>query len=218
MRGGKQEDTAGFRKQALQPLGRQGDPHAELLQHIRRAGFGAQRAVAVLGDRHPAAGDDEGNGGGDVQRARFVAACAADIDRPRRRGDRDHTAAKCAHGADHFRHCFAAHAHRHQQARDLGVGRVAGHDLGESAFGFVLGQRLAPGEAGEKRPDHRGHARFVMASSSWERRGPAAAQAAACAGAFRPRAMARKLARMAWPCSLAMLSGWNCTPKIGRVR
>ena len=32
------------------------------------------------------------------------------------------------------------------------------------------------------------------------------------AGLLVPRARARKLARIVWPCSLAMLSGWNCTP------
>ena len=43
-----------------------------------------QRAVAVLGHRHAAAGHDEGHGGGDVQRAGGVAAGAADVDRVRR--------------------------------------------------------------------------------------------------------------------------------------
>ena len=35
---------------------------------------------------------------------------------------------------------------------------------------------------------------------------------AARAGWLLPRASARKLASSLWPCSVAMLSGWNCTP------
>src|SRR5690606_18591304 len=38
-----------------------------------------------------------------------------------------------------------------------------------------------------------------------------AAHAATCA-------RSRKFFSMAWPCSEAMLSGWNCTPSIGRSR
>ena len=35
---------------------------------------------------------------------------------------------------------------------------------------------------------------------------------AAFAGLLVPRAIARKFDRIVCPCSLAMLSGWNCTP------
>ena len=86
---------------------------------------------------------------------------------------------------------------------DLRRRRLAGHDDVERGFGVAVGQRLAGGEAGEERLQVVGHVGAVR------RRAP---------GALLPRAIARKLASNSWPCSLAMLSGWNCTPKTGSVR
>ena len=66
------------------------DLDAERRQRVGRAGFRRERAVAVLGDRHAGAGDDEGRAGRDVVGAGGVAAGADDVDRALRRLDRRH--------------------------------------------------------------------------------------------------------------------------------
>ncbi len=77
-----------------------------------------QRAVAVLGHRHPAAGDDECHGGGDVQRAGIRRRrCRRRRSRPSGASTRSHPRAHRAHGAGDLGHGLAAHPHRHQQAR-----------------------------------------------------------------------------------------------------
>ncbi len=83
----EQEGAAGGAQDVGQPVQRHVDVDAERGQHVGPAGARGQRPVAVLGDRHAAAGDDEGDGGGDVQRAGIVAAGAADVDRVGWRGD-----------------------------------------------------------------------------------------------------------------------------------
>ena len=59
-------------------------------------------AIAVLGDRHAAAGHDEGRGGRDIARAGGVAAGADDVDRAFRRVHRQHLAAHGRDGAGDF--------------------------------------------------------------------------------------------------------------------
>ena len=66
--------------QAADLFGRKVDLDAERGERVGGAGARGQRAVAVLGDRHAAAGDDEGGAGRDVERARAVAAGADDVD------------------------------------------------------------------------------------------------------------------------------------------
>ena len=103
--------------------------------------------------------------------------------------------------------------------------------IGQCTLTLQNGRRIAisnaPICAGVASPDMM----TSNAASAWSsvRVSPAASRAiagfrladigqAARAGALVPRTKARKLARMVWPCSLAMLSGWNCTPWIGSER
>ncbi len=106
-------------------------------------------SVAVLGDRHAAAGDDEGYRGGDVQGAGGVAPGAADVDRIGGGDDRGHAAAHGSDRAAEFGDGFAAHPHRHEQAADLRGRGLAGHDDVEGDFGIGVGQGFPGGEAGQ---------------------------------------------------------------------
>src|ERR1019366_2088987 len=133
-----------------------------------------------------------------------VAAGAANVDRAFGGVDRGHASPHRTDGAGDLGHGLTADAHGHQQGADLRGRGFAGHDDGERGFGLVSGKRLPAGEFPE--------CRFQVL-----RHGVRADQAAR-AGALEKRAMARKLARIRWPCSLAMLSGWNCTPWIGKSR
>ena len=53
---------------------------AECGQHVGAAGLGGDRAVAVLGHRHPGCRGDDGHRGGNVEGPQFVPAGAADVE------------------------------------------------------------------------------------------------------------------------------------------
>ena len=99
-------------------FGREVDLDAEGGERVGGAGLRGERAVAVLGDRHAGAGDDEGGGGRDVVAAGGVAAGADDVDGVRpapRRG-----VIFAAHGRDRAGDLvdrLAADPERHQEAR-----------------------------------------------------------------------------------------------------
>ncbi len=84
-----------------------------------RARLGGGRAIAVLGDRHAAAGDDQRRQRRDIVGAGTVAAGADDVDRVRGRFDAQHLGAHGGHGAGDFVDGFAADPKRHQEAAHL---------------------------------------------------------------------------------------------------
>src|SRR5262249_37996462 len=133
---------------------------------------------------------------GDIERAAVVAAGAAGVDRAGRRLDLHHLGPHGAHGAGQLRHRLAAHAQRHKEAADLRRRRIAGHQDVEGLRRLVLVEGAPGGDGSEQRLEV-GHATALL-------------------GAFSP-ASRRKFPRRRWPCSEAMLSGWNCTPWIGSV-
>src|SRR5690606_7600541 len=85
---------------------------------------------------------------------------------------------------------LAPGAQRHQEAAHLRRGRVAGEEDGKRRLALGPGQGALDG-GGEQ--------------------GLATAHAGTTA-------RSRKLRSIAWPCSEAMLSGWNCTPSMGKSR
>ncbi len=179
----------------------------ERLQHVGAAGLRRHRPAAVLRDARAGGGGDEHRRGGDVERVRGVAAGADDVDQVllvrdldarrelahdlRRRGD-------LADGflldpqsdgerRDHDRRRFAAHDPAHQREHLVVEDLPV---LDRALQGFLHGD---------------GH--VVL----WRGLGQAMASAATDAG------MARKFRSSAWPCSVRMASGWNCTPSTARV-
>ena len=91
-------------------------------------------AVAVLGDRHAAGGDDQRDRGRDVERVVPVAAGAADVDRVGGRGDRDQP-----------------RAHRPRGAGDLGARSRRGRTARRGSAAIVLVRRLAVEHRAERR-------------------------------------------------------------------
>ena len=119
MRRREHEADAGFGDAARDCLGSEIDFDAERTENVGGAGTRRQRAVAMLGDRHAGAGDNEGGAGGDIKRARGVAAGADHIDGVRRRCDAQHLGTHDGNGAGNLVNGFAAHAHTHQQRAHL---------------------------------------------------------------------------------------------------
>ena len=99
--------------------GRQVDDDAEGLQHVGGPGRRRRGAVAVLGDRHPRGGGDDGGHRGDVDRVRAVAAGADDVDaravEAHRRRDLEHRGGH----AGHLLGRLALRPERHDEAGDL---------------------------------------------------------------------------------------------------
>ena len=114
------------------------DVDAERRQHVGRARFRREIAVAVLGHRHAAAGDDERRRGRDVEGAGAVAAGADGVDGARRRLDRQRLGAHGARGAGDLLDRLAAHAQRHQERAHLRRRRVARHHRVEGGGGLGL--------------------------------------------------------------------------------
>jgi hypothetical protein len=140
------------------------DPHAERLEHVGRARAAGRGAVAVLGHRAPRAGGDQGGGGRDVE-GRPPAARAGGVDelvaggRDVRR-ERAHRAREAGDLLDGL----ALRAQGDQQARDLRLGRVAGHDDLEHLGRLVDAEMPARGDLVDRRGEH-----WVR---HWDGRGP----------------------------------------------
>ena len=112
-------------------------------QHVGGARARRQRAVAVLGDRHAGARDDEGGAGRDVDRAGAVAAGADDVDGVGGRVDPQHLGAHRRDRAGDLVDGLAAHAQRHQQAAHLRGRGLAGHHAVEGGCRLLTRQRGA---------------------------------------------------------------------------
>src|SRR5690606_9209774 len=147
--------------------------------------------VSVLCDRYLARRHDNRDTGRDVQRVVTIAPGAADVDRASGGIDRDHPIAHRLRRGGDFDHCFAAVGQRREEGRHLFVTAAAiEHRLERMRCLLGIEKRARVGEGAE------------------------AAHAARRSATGNP-AIRRKLASIAWPCSVAMLSGWNWTPWIG---
>src|SRR5690606_40900539 len=118
--------------------------------------------------------------------------------------DWDHLAAHDRNGGGDFAHRLALDPHAHQERADLRGGRPALHDDLHHLAHFGAGQVPAVGEPVERPFDV--HCRRPFARLQATR------------AALNSAAILRKFCTMACPFSDAMLSGWNCTPWIGRSR
>ena len=127
------------------------DLDAERAEHVGRAGLRRQRAVAVLGDRHAGARDDEGRAGRDVEGAGGIAAGADHVDRVRRRRHAQHLGAHGGDRAGDLVDGLAAHAQRHQQAAHLRGRRFARHHAVEGGGRLLARQRGAGRDLGDER-------------------------------------------------------------------
>ena len=178
------------------------DIDAERRQHVGGAGLRGQRPVAVLDHGHACAGQQQRGGGGDVERALVVAARAGGVDRIGRRFDPQHLLAHDPRRAGDLVDGLAAHAQRHQEGARLGGRGVSRHQDLESGLGLRLPKLRAVRHARQDGSQIAAHAANTRRSGSGF---------GAPAGG-RPDTEVRKLASSRWPCSEAMLSGWNCTP------
>ena len=139
----------------------------------------------MLGDGEPRTGSYESGTGRDVVGAGRVAARSDNINRVSGCRHPQHPLAHHLDGPGDFIHGFAAHTKRHEEARNLRWRGLTGHEHVEGRFCLLPRERLAVGGLGDQG--------FELAHR------------------FTP-ARSRKLRRTSWPCSDAMLSGWNCTP------
>lgn len=141
-------------------LGRLFDDDAELFEHVGRASARACGAIAVFGDAHACARDDESRGGGNVESVAAVAAGAAGVDEhfvgmPAAVGENLHgTAAHGAGEADELVDGFTFHAESDEQRGDERVVGVAGEDLLHTGFGLGAGEVFAGDEFFEGVGDH----------------------------------------------------------------
>jgi hypothetical protein len=114
MRRREHEADAGLADAERDLVRRKVDIDSKRGEHVGGAGFRRQRAIAVLGDRHAGAGDDQRGAGRNVERARSVAAGADHVDGVGRRVDAHHLGAHRGDGAGNLVDGLAAHAQPHQ--------------------------------------------------------------------------------------------------------
>lgn len=116
----------------------------------------------MFGDANASAGDSESGCGGNVERARAIAAGAARVDnRPRRRAmaRREERPGVATHGAsetDQLVDGLALHAQSDEQAGDLRVGGGSGENVLHHGFGASGVEMAAGGERFERFVDHFG--------------------------------------------------------------
>ena len=115
---------------------------AEGREHVGRARFRRQRAIAVLGDLEAGAGGDDRGRRRNVVGAGAIAAGSDDVDRVGGRVHPHHLFAHDFDGAGDFVDGFAAHPQPHEESADLGRGGLARHHDGEGRAGFLAGERL----------------------------------------------------------------------------
>ena len=139
---------------------------AERLQHVRGAGDGAHRAVAVLRDRCARSGRDDRRGRGDVERARAVAARSHDVDDVRpRRVHGQHVGAHRLGAAGDLVGALALRAQGHEEAADLSRGRIPGHDLAHDLARLVAAEVVAVEERLDRGLDHRARVSLTALTS-----------------------------------------------------
>ncbi len=104
-------------------------PHG--FEHIGGAAQRRCRAVAMLGHWNFAGGNDNGDGGGDIQAMRPVATRAADVDGIGGRVHADHPRAHGLYCACNFLCRFVPVGHVGKQGGDFGVGHFSVKHLAE---------------------------------------------------------------------------------------
>ena len=187
MHRGHHEANADLVDRALGHIRADHHVHAHLGQRVRGARFRRQVTVAMFGNGHAGARDNECGRGRDVQGAQRVAAGADDVHRAL---GRVHCVALGAHDGGSggiFCHAFPARPHGGQQRAHLGRCRAAFKQLFKRVFGLTARQRAFGGRKNQRFHRVAHAATFVFF---------------------------RKFSSIAWPCSDRMLSGWNCTPSI----
>jgi hypothetical protein len=142
-----------FLEAAADVVGREIDLDAKGGQHVGRAGARRQRTIAVLGNRHTAAGDDEGGAGRDIHGAGAVAAGTDHVDSAGRCVDPQHLGAHHLNRAGDLVHGLAAHAQRHQQAAHLRRRGFARHHAVEGRRGFLTREGGAGRDLGNDCPE-----------------------------------------------------------------
>ena len=141
---GKQEGDADFIQATAHLLRLQVDGHAQRRQHIGAAAATGDRAVAMLGHRHPGPGDHKRRYRGNIETALAIAAGAAQV---------HGVAVACRHRCGLGAHAggkpgdlirgLALHAQSRQQRADLRRRRLAFHDGVHGGAGLLLGQIFA---------------------------------------------------------------------------
>ena len=166
----------------------------------------------MLGHRHAGAGDDEGGAGRDVVGARGVAAGADDVDgvgaapRPRSIFARMVVTAPVISSTVSPRTrsaisrppiCEGVASPDIMLSKARAASRVSAAPVATLPMSALRSSMLPSSALPDCRP------RFAGSDA----RRPVAA--------FHGAARSRKFFRIGWPCSEAMLSGWNCTPCTG---
>ena len=105
----------------------------------------------MLGHLDPAAGDHEGDRGGDVEGMQPIAAGAADIDDLMRMFEGQGRLAHLARAGGQLAQRLAAHPHGGQGGGDLGRCRLATQAGGEEVGGVGFGQGRAVGQPRQQR-------------------------------------------------------------------
>jgi hypothetical protein len=178
---GKEKADAGFLDGAADAIRREINAHAELLEDVRRAAAGTERAIAVFGYANARSRDDKSRGGGNIERAGSIAAGAAGIDQGFPVGQAaggENGRGVAAHGsrkADQFVHRLALHAQGGEKSGDLSVAGAAAEDFFHRGFGFDTRQVLFGDNFFKRFVDHvpcearAGHRRAVGVSRSPEK-------------------------------------------------
>ncbi len=143
MVGGREHEAeAGLRNAARDGLRAKVDPRAEGLEQVGRARAAGGRAVAVLGDRATGAGRDEGGGGRDVEGAAPAARAGRVEQIGAVRRDMGRQVAHRHRQARQLIDRLALRPQGDQEGRDLDLGDLVMHDLGEHGSGLA---RSGPG-------------------------------------------------------------------------
>src|SRR5712692_1634019 len=180
------------------------DVDAERGQHVGGARARGERAVAVLGDRHPGAGHDEGRTGRDIEGARRIAACAATRS----------IFSRITVTAPVISSTVSPRTRNAINRAPICEG-VASPDIMVSKPRAASSRvSVAPVAALAINPLNSS----VTFAPHSTRRAARLSTGRRPLDAFQAAAMSRKLRKIRWPCSEAMLSGWNCTPCAGSMR
>ena len=120
----------------------------------------------MLRDRRSGRGRDEGGGGRDVVSVRAVPAGADDVDEVgARRADAKNVLTHCLRAARDLVGSFALRPQRDEEAGDLRVRRLAGHDHGHRSARLVAGEIVALEQPRERLLDHKRPSRKLRASA-----------------------------------------------------
>ena len=146
---------------------RQADVHAQGLHHIGGAALRGDAAIAMFGDAHAGAGDDEGCRRRDVEGSAGITAGATGVNESipasaasveNRVGVKFKRNGGSANGfgeSDNFFDRLTFHVQRHQKRGNLGVRALTGENFRHDGARFFASERLAViGDAVERVEDH----------------------------------------------------------------